>query len=84
LIHYRPANQQETFQFLLDNFNRHYSSSRAPFIISQTSNSWFSSNPFIYPGFIQFLEYINNLEEVYIVSMSKVYFDLFPKLRTIE
>lgn len=69
----RPANEQETFDYLKMNFDRHFNSNRAPFILSQTATAWFNSAPYIFPGFLRFLQYVNNLEQVYIVSVAKAY-----------
>lgn len=57
-----------TYQFLLDNFNKHYLTNKAP-IGYFTHASWFETDPTHYPGYLQFLDDITSRDDVYIVSV---------------
>jgi len=67
----RPTSRQEVFDYLKDNFERHFSVNRAPYIVPQNANAFFTANPFAFDGYMDFLNWINEKEEVYIVSMKK-------------
>lgn len=71
----RPNNQASTYKYLLDNFNRHYNSNKAPFGIYLNANAWFNqpSTAFRMNGYTQFLDYLTNFDDVYVVSIGKVW-----------
>jgi len=68
----QPKSQAEVFNFFKTNFLRHYGQNKAPFGIHLTANGWFQNAPYNLPGYMQFLDYLGTLDDVYIVSMGKV------------
>ena len=70
----RSTNQSDTFNYLLNNFNRHYTSTKAPFGIYLNANAWFNQEETAYrlTGYTQFLDYLNRYDDVYVVSIAKV------------
>jgi len=67
----RPANQADAYNYLRNNFLRHYQSNKAPFGIHLTANSWFQTTTYNLAAYLQFLDYLGTLDDVYIVSMGK-------------
>ena len=59
----------------MDNFNRHYTTNKSPFTINLKTNTWFGlfENAYRMKAFLQFLTDIQLKTDVYVVSMSKVY-----------
>jgi len=55
---------------LLDNFMRHYTSNRAPFPLFM--HAWFDKGNYRFEAFMEFLETIQLLPDVYIVTISDV------------
>ncbi|GAB6020691.1 Cytidine deaminase 5 [Chamberlinius hualienensis] len=61
---------QTTFEFLLNNFNFHYQTNRAP-IGYFTHGSWFLTDPTHFSGYIQFIDYLQTLPDVFIITAKK-------------
>lgn len=59
---------QSTYDFLKYNFDIHYSTNRAP-IGYFTHASWFLTDPTHYPGYLNFISYLQTLPDVYIVTV---------------
>lgn len=59
-----------TYQFLLYNFNNHYTTNKAPYGL-YTHASYFLTDPSHYPGYVQFVEYVLTLPDVYIVTVKQ-------------
>lgn len=58
---------------LRSNFDRHYTTTRAPFGINLQANAWIS-DPTLRTGIDDFIKDILNLDDVYIVPVKKVRF----------
>ena len=58
----------------MSNFYRHYNTSRAPFGIYLNANGWFNqpATAFRLAGYLQFLDKLKKMDDVYIVSIGKV------------
>lgn len=63
----RPEDVDGVYSFILDNFNRHYNGSRAPFGF-YVHAAWFDKNPNNFAAYKKFVDYLGNLTDVYIVS----------------
>ena len=61
-----PNEEDGVFKMLMKNFNRHYSTNRAPFGLFYHS-AWFS-NSHHRKGFLKFLDEINRLNDVFFVT----------------
>ena len=68
---YQPEDTARTFTYLKNNFDRSYNSNRAPVGISLHA-AWFQGWKWTLDGYLQFLDYIQQFPDVYIVSVSKV------------
>jgi hypothetical protein len=67
----QPTDAASTFDYLKSNFDRfHTSSSKAPFGIYLHS-AWFQSTDYRLTGYMNFLDYLHSMNDVYIVSISK-------------
>ena len=66
----QPSSEQETVDFLMDNFNQYYKSSRAPFAIrlQQVWFHWYYAKNL--SGLIKFLDEILKLGDVYVNSVA--------------
>lgn len=66
---FRPPydDEQGWFQFIMQNFERHYLGTRAPFDV-YISQGYIASNPAIYKALERFIEYITRLSDVFMVS----------------
>lgn len=67
-----PNSKAETYNYLKSNFDRHYTTSKAPFGIYLTANGWFQSASYRLEGYMQFLDYLSTKDDVYIVPIAKV------------
>jgi len=68
----RPSNQAEAYNYLRDNFLRHYTTSKAPYGVYLQANAWFQTTTYNFAAYLQFLDYLGTLDDVYIVSLGKV------------
>lgn len=68
----QPNTKQDTVNFLLENFNRHYKSKRSPFglHLSQKWFHWYYHHNL--SGLNKFLDHVLQLKDVYIVSVSNL------------
>jgi hypothetical protein len=62
----------ETYEYLKSNFDRHYTTSKAPFGVSLTANGWFTSGSYRLEGYKKFLDYLSIKDDVYIVPIARV------------
>lgn len=67
-----PTSELETLNFLKSNFERHYNTSKAPFGVHLTANTWFTSGPYRLEGYRRFLDYLATKDDVYVVPINKV------------
>jgi len=58
------------YNMLLDNFMRHYTSNRAPFPVFM--RTWFHGSQYRFDAFLEFLDTIQMLPDVYVVTISDV------------
>jgi len=66
-----PTDAASTYDYLKTNFDRFYtSSSRAPLGIYLHS-AWFQSTGYRLTGYLNFLDYLDSLNDVYVVSVGK-------------
>ncbi|KAK9739759.1 hypothetical protein QE152_g8712 [Popillia japonica] len=65
-----PTETDEILEFIKTNFHRHYDSNKAPFGFYMHA-AWFQSNPNNYEAYLQFLDYLESLNDVYIVSIQR-------------
>ncbi|XP_053620069.1 chitin deacetylase 8-like [Plodia interpunctella] len=68
-----PSTEEEWFQFILANFERHYMGNRAPF--GFYIHEWYISdnvNPQVRRALVRFLDLINNLNDVFMVNSKEV------------
>ncbi|XP_013186691.1 chitin deacetylase 8 [Amyelois transitella] len=68
-----PSTEEEWFQFILRNFERHYFGNRAPF--GFYIHEWYiraSVNPHVGRALIRFLDLINTLYDVFMVNSQEV------------
>ncbi|CAI9718807.1 chitin deacetylase 7-like [Octopus vulgaris] len=68
---HQPNNETEAFDYLWNNFNAYYTSSRAPFGLSMHA-AWFAYSPYKVSAVNKFLEKILALKDVYVVSVKQV------------
>lgn len=66
-----PATTAEALSFLKENFNRHYTTNKAPFGLYMNANAWFLKGAHLFDAYDQFLQYLQTLNDVYVVSMSQ-------------
>ncbi|KAK6179904.1 hypothetical protein SNE40_012154 [Patella caerulea] len=68
-----PTTAEETFQFLLSNFLRHYNGNRVPFGIN-LRHLWFSHNVYVpnKAGLDKFIRYLVEIADVYIVNINQL------------
>ncbi len=75
-IHYlfdcRPNTVDETYQYLMSNFQRHYTTSKAPFGIYLTANAWFQDAQYRLQAYKKFLNDILVNDDVYVVPIARV------------
>ena len=71
--HPPKSTKEEWMNFFMDNFERHYNSSKAPFGL-YASSLWFLAHNSTQrlQAFMDFLDYLGSLEDVYIVTMSQL------------
>lgn len=62
-----PETEDETFQYLRENFERHYSTNRAPFPLF-LHQAWFS-NPERKKGYFKFVDWLLQKDDVFIVTI---------------
>lgn len=65
-----PENEVGTYEYLRRNFDASYNSNKAPVGIYLHA-AWFLGYPHTLTGYLQFLDYLRTLPDVYIVSVSK-------------
>jgi len=66
-----PVDSEDTFQYFKKNFDRHYGSNRAPFPVF-LHEAWLSTEPFRLQGYLEFIDYLTTLDDVYIVTIQEV------------
>ncbi|XP_075168298.1 chitin deacetylase-like 9 [Haematobia irritans] len=66
-----PDNADSLFEWMKDNFRRHYEGNRAPFGMYLHA-AWFGRSGNYFKAFRKFLEYANSLPDVYITTPSAV------------
>jgi len=66
-----PKTLDETYEYLKSNFDRHYTTSKAPFGVSLTANGWFTSGSYRLEGYKKFLDYLSIKDDVYIVPIAR-------------
>ena len=65
--------KEQWMNFFMDNFERHYNNSKAPFGLYASSLWFFKSNSTQrLQAFMDFLDYLSSLKDVYIVTMSQL------------
>uniref|UniRef100_A0A2H1WQD6 SFRICE_013816 n=1 Tax=Spodoptera frugiperda TaxID=7108 RepID=A0A2H1WQD6_SPOFR len=64
-------NEEDWFQFILTNFERHYFGNRAPFGFF-VHEAFISAYPAVRRAFVRFMDVINNLEDVFMVNAHEV------------
>ena len=67
-----PQNQQQVYDLLVSNFDRHYNSNRAPFGIYLHAAWFFDTGKKRLEGLIQFLDYAATFQDVYIVTHTQL------------
>ncbi|XP_046450804.1 chitin deacetylase 7-like [Daphnia pulex] len=67
----KPNTLDETYQYLMDNFQRHYTTSKAPFGIYLTANAWFQGAEYRLQGYKKFLDALSTKDDVYIVPIAR-------------
>ena len=67
-----PKTQQEVYDLLVSNFDRHYSSNRAPFGIYLHAAWFFDTTKGRLEGLMQFLDYAATLQDTYIVTHTQL------------
>jgi hypothetical protein len=73
LFYFRPNTLDETYQYLMDNFQRHYTTSKAPFGIYLTANAWFQDAEYRLQGYKKFLnDILYGNDDVYVVPIARV------------
>ncbi|KAK9739762.1 Transmembrane amino acid transporter protein [Popillia japonica] len=65
-----PTDTQGVLDFIKRNFHRHYDNNRAPFGF-YVHAAWFLRNPNNFEAYLQFLDYLESLNDVYIVSVQR-------------
>lgn len=68
---YPPNNEQETCDFLWKNFEHHYRTNRAPFMVNLEAN-WFNEKEFALKAMKKFIAALLSRKDVYIVSAWQV------------
>ncbi|KAK4877639.1 hypothetical protein RN001_010145 [Aquatica leii] len=66
-----PTDVNGIVEFMKTNFNRHYNGSRSPFGF-YVHAAWFNKNPIYFEAYQKFLDYLNTIEDVYLVSANNV------------
>jgi hypothetical protein len=56
----------------MSNFQRHYTTSKAPFGIYLTANAWFQGAEYRLQGYKKFLDAIVVYDDVYVVPIARV------------
>ncbi|XP_037949068.1 chitin deacetylase 8-like [Teleopsis dalmanni] len=64
-------NEDALFEWMLENFKRHYEGNRAPFGMYLHA-AWFSRLHHALPAFRRFLLHVNTLQDVYITTVARV------------
>ena len=67
-----PQNQQQVYDLLVANFERHYNGNRAPFGIYLHVAWFFDTTKNRIEGLLQFLDYAANLQDTYIVTHTQL------------
>ncbi|XP_022911775.2 chitin deacetylase 7-like [Onthophagus taurus] len=65
-----PDNAPELLELMKSNFQRHYTSNKAPFGF-YIHAAWFDKNPVNFEAYKQFLDYLGTLNDVYIVTVQR-------------
>ncbi|XP_036365971.1 uncharacterized protein LOC118766574 [Octopus sinensis] len=70
-----PTNEEESFNFLLENFMSYYTMNKAPFGLNMHS-TWllqeYETNPYRMKAMHRFLDYILGLNDVYVVNIKQI------------
>jgi hypothetical protein len=66
-----PVDNEDTFQYFKTNFDRHYTTNRAPFPVF-LHEAWLKIEPFREQGYFEFIDYLLTLDDVYIVTIQEV------------
>ena len=67
-----PVTLTETYEYLKTNFERHYTTSKAPFGVYLTANGWFTASPPRLEGYKKFLDFLATKDDVWIVPIGRV------------
>lgn len=70
-LNFSPEDVEGLTNFIIDNFKRHYYSNRAPFGF-YVHAAWFVSHENAFEAYLLFLDYLQTLPDVMIVSASQV------------
>jgi hypothetical protein len=66
-----PTDSEDTFLYFKTNFDRHYTTNRAPFPVF-LHEAWLSIEPFREQGYFEFIDYLLTLDDVFIVTIQEV------------
>jgi len=67
---FAPTETSDILEWIKSNFNRHYLNNKAPFGF-YVHAAWFLRNPNNLEAYVQFLDYLGTLNDVYIVSVQR-------------
>lgn len=67
---FHPGSEEEAYEFLELNFNRHYEKNRAPFGVFMHA-TWFSNYPYTVAAMRRFLAKLTDMSDVWLVSVSQ-------------
>jgi len=65
-----PKETDEIVAWMIENFNRHYNGTRSPFGFFVHA-AWFLQTPIHFEAYLKFIDYLQTLKEVYIVSIQR-------------
>ncbi|XP_043272013.1 chitin deacetylase 8 [Venturia canescens] len=65
-----PTDAPSITNWIIEQFNRHYKTNRAPFPIFMHA-AWFLRNPENFKAYVNFVEYAQSLPDVYFVTVNK-------------
>lgn len=66
-----PTSPEDVFNLLKRNFERHYTTNKAPFGL-YIHAAWFQVNQSNFEGYMQFIDYLSSLSDVFILNMRQV------------
>lgn len=76
-LHTRPEDVDGLVSFMIDNFNRNYKTNKAPFGFFVHS-AWFMVGQNHFAAFVKFIDYLQGLPDVYLVTILRTF---LPKIR---